>query len=215
MKFRPTSQQDLELCRKTGRLFAWLTAVVGLFLLWGTVTVPVHIVTVLLLILLPLCAGRERKALRVTARVLCGVVWAVAALLLALTVSTAVAGWSAAFPELAVMLCVMGGTLLCAFAPGAFALAIHGNRYDRVVACVCQTLLAVIGAVGAFTVAQERVIWLWDHPYVRYGFFGITVAGAILTWLCALVKPTPSPAATGEKDEADAVDSAADTDGAR
>lgn len=213
MKFQPTSQQDLELCRRIGRLFVWLTAVVGLLLLWNTVTAPVHIVTVPLCLLLPLCAGRERKVPRIAARTLCGMVWAVAALLLGMTVFAAVVGWSAAFPELAVMLCVMGGTLLCTFAPGAFVLMTHGNRYDRVVACACQTLLAVIGAVGAFTEAQERVLWLWDHPYARYGFFGIAAAGAVLTWLGAWIRPT---AADGNgKSTAAVTESGSGTDGTR
>ena len=212
MKFTPTTERDLTLCRQVGLLFVWLTAAVGIFLLWRTVTLPVHIGTAVLLIALPLLGRSDHRAARIVARVLCGLIWAVALLFLAETAATISAGWSDAFPELAVSLCVMGGSLLCAWTPGVFTLARHGGRYDWIVACFCQTLLAGITAIGAFTCAEERVIWLWDHPYVRYVFFGLATAAAILVWLCALVKPTPQTATdAGEKRKTAAANDQTDT----
>ena len=146
---------------------------------------------------------RTRPGVVPSGRVRCGLVWAIILLFLVETAATVSAGWATAFPELAVSLCVMGGSLLCAFAPGVFTLARHGGRYDWVVACFSQTLLAGITAIGAFTCAEERVVWLWDHPYARYAFFGLATAAAILVWLCALVKPAPSKATAGKFSEAD------------
>lgn len=203
MKFTPTTERDLALCRQVGLLFVWLTAATGIFLLWRAVTLPVHIGSAVLLIALPLLGRSAHRAARIVARVLCGLVWASILLFLAETAATISAGWATAFPELAVSLCVMGGSLLCAFAPGVFTLARHGGRYDWVVACSSQTLLAGITAIGAFTCAEERVVWLWDHPYARYAFFGLATAAAILVWLCALVKPAPSKATARKSSEAD------------
>lgn len=191
LNFRPATDRDAALCRQVGLVFVWLTAAAGVFLLWHTVTMPVHILMAVVLILLPLLSrSSARRAERITARVIGGVMWGLALLFLAQTVSTVSVGWSIASPELAVSLCVIGGNLLCAWTPGLYTLAVHGNRYDWVVACFCQTLLAGIAAIGAFTGAREQVVWLWNHPYARYVFFGLAAAAAILVWLAAWTKPS-------------------------
>ena len=113
LNFRPATDRDAALCRQVGLVFVWLTTAAGVFLLWHTVTTPVHILMAVGLLLLPLLSrSSARRAERITARVIGGVMWGLALLFLAQTVSTVSVGWSIASPELAVSLCVFGGNLL-------------------------------------------------------------------------------------------------------
>ena len=67
MKFTPTTERDLALCRQVGLLFIWLTAAAGIFLLWRAVTLPVHIGSAVLLIALPLLGRSTHRAARIVA----------------------------------------------------------------------------------------------------------------------------------------------------
>ena len=196
MSIRPTTENDLILCRKVCRGTVWAQAAIGAILLYSTMNAYGHGVLLLLLLasLLLTCLVGDRKGARIVRAILHTFVLAfvlgVAGIALILTVRDGVS-----LTENAADLIVICGLLLPYLSVGAVCALLHPGEvrvgmYERVVACVFQGLTLLLAALVAFdTPAQVYIVWGLDHPLARLLFFVIAAATALLTAVCAFARP--------------------------
>ena len=171
----------------------WGTAVLGLLLLIDTVETVVHMAMALLLFitLVLVHTAWEKKAARVTARVLCLLV-PVAFIGLFATYCVFYSQALGAGAEVALsdrpltILAVIGTPLLCWFLPAAAGLAQKGGGYDAWVLRVLYTLLAALIVYCCFGAPVAFMAWHWESAILRYVWVAVTAAGYGLCWFCSL-----------------------------
>lgn len=189
MKLRALNGEDRELMCRVGFGLTWAQAVFGVFLLMQNVHSYIHIILAVLLTAGLLLArfGWEHKAARIIGRVITGLYWAMFAAFAAESILiTADADWKNAAVMLLSEYCLFGGLVFSWLSPAAFAFARRGGKYDGVVACFGQVLLAGAAAVGAFT--QTLTGWSWDNDTVRLIWFILAVLTTLMTFLSVCLR---------------------------
>ncbi len=148
---------------------------------------------VLLVLLFMWLIGRESRGVRVTARVLMGLVYAFAGILLlpALAGSYSAAELQEEF--LPNFLCTCLPVLLW-LSPAVGVMALRRGRYDRFVACFSQVWLAV--ALG-LSLSRDGMPWLLDISALRFILCALTAFATVTVWLCAVRRPRQVAAVEG------------------
>lgn len=195
MNLRPTTQEDIDLCRRMERVFVLVQLAAGVFLAYHTVVLWLQGILALcaVAVWILLKCGWEKRACRVIARLVTGIVWLFAAAFLAETITCIVVGFRETVSTLCSDLCTIMPTVLTWLAVGAVMVGLRGGRYDRVVGCFVQTWLLLTAALCVFTGTKDVLIWSWDNDIVRYIWFGIVAVTTLLMWTGAVARVTAAP----------------------
>lgn len=174
---------------KLGAIAVWVQAALGGILLaqtWESIT---HIIGACLLAATLLCVhkGGNRRAARVTARVITGLFWLIAVIFIAQLVLAVLYSWDYYAPDLLANICYFCGMFLCYFSPAALNTMLYNNEhttaYDRVTGIACQTAVLPVAYLCLF--AETDVAWTVSRMFFPY-LWGVTAVIATgLVWLCA------------------------------
>ncbi len=159
-----------------------------LFFVKGWTYVVLTGLTLLLLVMWWL--GRDTRGVRVTARVLTGLAYAVAGIPLLELVMSALSNWYISPEQCVLDMCCMGLPVLLWLAPAMGVFALSRGRYDRFVACFTQGWLLVLSVLAA-TVdgVKEQIPWTWQNNAFAVILVGLTLFATVTVWLCALRRP--------------------------
>ena len=199
MDKRPTTEYDIELYRKVFKWLQWGQAVVGIFLLFKTVLPLVHgVLAAFTLGALALSKwGWEKRAGRVFARLFSGLPWLLAAALLATGVASLL--YDQSVTAMFYIMCLIGGPVLSYQGLAAGIVSLHGERYDRILACFAYTWQTLIALLAVFSDMAADILWMVDSPVLRYLWAGLVTFTALLSWLCLLARTEEQIAAAKAK----------------
>ncbi len=182
--------------QRLGYILVWIEAVFGGVLLAGCWPLLTHGIFAALLVAVLLCTASAQKSrpCRVTARVIVGLFWVLAAMLAVETVDTALHAFSGMYVEVLQDGVVwFGGLFFCYMAPASAAVMLYFGEntagYDCLVACLLLPVQLVSVCVALFT--DAGVLWTFDGrvlPYIWLCMVAITVP---VLWRCARLR-TPA-----------------------
>jgi hypothetical protein len=195
MGVRPTNEYDIELCQKLFNWLQWIQAILGIFLLFQTMITGVHVVLAAVAIIVLLLAHLhwEKTVSRVFARILCGIIPALAVLFLTDMVLTLVNGGT--LTAISNTMCVIGGVVLSYLSLAAGTVSLKEGRYDRIIACFSYTWLLGITLLASFTNVSYSIVWSWDNHIVRIVWVAVVGVATLLCWMCALMRTPEQKAA--------------------
>ncbi len=178
---------------RLGYILIWAEALLGGILFARCWQPLLHGIFAVLLLAVLLCVFvmKKSRAAHVTARIICGLFWLWAALILVEVADALFHGWYGDYiTTLQQGISGFGGLFLCYLAPMITTVMLYSGAhtvgYDRLFGCVCLPAQLLTACVALFTDAD--IPWAVDGKVLPYVWFALLAVATVVLWLCARIR---------------------------